>query len=129
MTTVSRFDVAELGAAERTSQGFLRVRAYLTRTGVLEYRRSDGQVVREYRPPEEVLRYESLATLVAAPVTDLHPTEMVSPANVRAVSIGHVVDEVKAEGPMVSAAVIVQDGAAIAKVEAGARRRHARRPR
>ena len=119
---VHRFDVAQLGNAERTPQGFLRIPAYLTRVGVLEYRRADGTVVRELRPRDEVFRAQSLATLSAAPVTDLHPTAMVSPANVRELSIGHVSDHVKADGHRVAAHVTIQEANAIAAVETGKRR-------
>lgn len=119
---VHRFDVAQLGNAERTPQGFLRIPAYLTRVGVLEYRRADGTVVRELRAPDEVFQAKSLATLSASPVTDLHPTQMVTPKNVRELQIGHVSDHVRADGKLVSAHVTVQDAAAIALVEAGKRR-------
>jgi uncharacterized protein len=119
---VHRFDVATLGRAERTPQGFLRIPGYLTRVGVLEYKRADGQVVRELRPREEVFRAESLATLSAAPVTDLHPTQMVLPDNVQALQIGHVSDSVKADGRHVSAHVTIQEAKAIAAVESGKRR-------
>lgn len=120
---VSRYDVATLGNAERTPQGFLRVPAYLTRAGILEYRRHDGSTVRELRPASEVFAPKSLATLSAAPVTDLHPTEMVSPKNVRALSIGHVSEDVKrADGDLVAGALTLQDETAIANVEKGDRR-------
>jgi hypothetical protein len=114
---VLRFDVASIGRPERTPQGFLRVPAYLTRAGVFAYRRADGSTVRELRPPEEVFAPASLATLAAAPVTDLHPSEPVTPKNVRALAIGHVSERVTQDGSMVSASLTVQDEAAIAKVE------------
>jgi hypothetical protein len=120
--TVTRYDVAELGSIETTPQGFIRAPAYLTRAGVLDYRRADGTVVRELRPPSEVFAPASLATLSAAPLTDLHPSEMVSPANVRKLAIGHVSDDVRQDGQHVAANVTVQDAAAIAAVEAGQRR-------
>lgn len=119
---VHRFDVAQLGNAERTPQGFLRIPAYLTRVGVLEYRRPDGSLVRELRPREEVFKADSLATLSAAPVTDLHPTRMVSPKNVRELQIGHVSEAVRADGRHVAGHVTVQDEAAIEAVQAGKRR-------
>jgi hypothetical protein len=120
--TVSRYDVAVLGNAERTPQGFLRIPAHLTRAGILEYRRADGTTVRELRPAAEVFAPTSLATLRAAPVTDLHPTEMVGPSNVRALSIGIVSEDVRADGDLVAAAVTVQEADAIAAVERGERR-------
>jgi hypothetical protein len=119
---VSRFDVAGLGKPERTSQGFLRIPAFLTRAGVLEYKRADGTVVRELRPPDEVFHARSLSTLSAAPVTDLHPTAMISPSNVRELAIGHVSDSVKPSGELVEATVTVQHADAIAAVERGERR-------
>jgi len=117
-----RYDSAPLGKTTRTPQGFLRAPAALTRTGVLTYRRADGTVVRELRHPDEVFAARSLATLSAAPVTDLHPREMVSPKNVRKLSIGRVSDDVRRDGELVSALVTIEDGGAIAAVEKGDRR-------
>jgi len=120
--SVTRYDVAELGAIETTPQGFIRAPAYLTRAGVLDYRRPDGTVRRELRPPSAVFNADSLATLAAAPLTDLHPAEMVSPKNVRKLAIGHVSDDVRQDGQHVAARVTVQDADAIAAVQAGDRR-------
>jgi len=122
MPAVTRYDVAELGRVETTPQGFIRAPAFLTRAGVLTYRRADGTVVRELRAPKEVFAPASLATLAAAPLTDLHPREMVSPKNVRRLAIGHVSDDVRRDGEHVAARVTVQDAAAIAAVQAGERR-------
>lgn len=119
---VSRFDVAEIGKPVRTPQGFLRVPAYLTRVGVFTYKRADGTTIRELRPAEEVFREESLATLSSAPVTDLHPTEMVSPTNVRKLRVGHVGEAVRKDGRLVAAHITVEDHEIIAKVEKGERR-------
>jgi hypothetical protein len=119
---VNRFDVAEIGKPVRTPQGFLRVAAFLTRAGVFEYKRHDGSTARELRPPEEVFRADSLASLSAAPLTDLHPTEMVSPKNVRTLRIGHVGEAVRQDGHLVAANVTVEDEEVIARVERGDRR-------
>lgn len=119
---MERFDVAAIGRGERTPQGFLRVPAFLTREGVFVYKRADGTSIREYRPADEVFAPTSLATLAAAPLTDLHPAEMVSPANVRSLAIGHVSESVRRDGRHVAASITVQDAGAIAKVEAGQRR-------
>lgn len=97
--------------------------AYLTRAGILEYKRHDGTTVRELRPASEVFAPKSLATLRAAPVTDLHPTEMVSPKNVRSLSIGHVSEDVqRADGDLVAGALTLQAETAITAVERGERR-------
>jgi hypothetical protein len=118
---VSRFDVAEIGKSARTPQGFLRAPAYLTRVGVFAYRRADGRTVRELRPEDEVFSPHSLASLNHAPVTDLHPTEMVSPTNVRKLSVGHVSAGVRQDGERVAGGLIVEDDAVIKAVERGDR--------
>jgi hypothetical protein len=120
---VRRFDAAQLGQAKRTPQGFLRASARLTRTGVLTYKRADGTVCRELRRPEQVFHPDSLATLGDAPLTDLHPKEMVSPENVSALSVGHVSHaSARADGQYVEADVVVTDAKMIAAVEAGKRK-------
>ena len=119
---VNRFDVAEIGRPVRTPQGFLRVPAYLTRAGVLEYKRDDGSTVRELRHPDEVFRPDSLQSLSAAPLTDLHPKEMVSPKNVRTLRVGHVGEAVRQDGHRVAATVTIEDEQMIAMVERGDRR-------
>ena len=106
----------------RTPQGFLRVPAYLTRVGVFSYKRADGTTVRELRPADEVFKDDSLATLSSAPVTDLHPTEMVGPQNVRKLRVGHVGEAVRKDGRLVAAHITVEDHEIIQKVEKGERR-------
>lgn len=118
---VVRYDVGRLGNVERTPQGGIRVPANLTRTGVFAYPRPDGTIFREYRPPEEVFKADSLATLTDAPVTDLHPDpnvypEMVTPRNFRQLSRGHA-REPRQDGDMVAAHLVIQDQDLLAAVE------------
>lgn len=123
MSTVRRFDAATLGAAQKTPQGFLRVPARLTRVGVLTYKRADGSERRELRRPEQVFAAESLASLHDAPVTDLHPQQMVTPENVRELSVGHVSHAtVRADGRFVEAQLVITDAKMIAAVESKTRR-------
>jgi hypothetical protein len=107
----------EFGKAERTPQGGLRIPAFLTRTGIFEYRRADGSVIRELRPEEEVFRSDSLATLVAAPVTKRHPSELITPKNFSSYSRGNVGDEIVRDGARVAAHLYVQDGDLLSAVE------------
>jgi len=116
-----RFDVgrASLSGARTTPQGFLAIPATLTRAGVLEYTRADGTVVRELRPPEEVFKADSLASLKTAPVTEYHPPEQfVSPKNIQKVSVGVVPDIPTQKGELVDGEVIIQRADSIAKVNA-----------
>lgn len=119
---VARYDAARLGRTSRTPQGFLRAPANLTRTGVLVYRRADGTTHRELRRPEQVFRPDSLASLADAPLTDLHPREMVTPQNARTLTLGHVSQStVRADGRFVAGDVVVTDAAMISDIEAGKR--------
>ncbi len=119
--TVLRLDAGRLGKVQRTASGGIRAPARLTRTGVLTYRRGDGSVRRELRLPEEVFRPDSLATLQSAPVTDHHPSfGLVSPETWKQVSVGHV-EGARQEGQFVSAELVVQDAAEIAKIDSGER--------
>lgn len=116
---VQKWDRAgAVAQVERTPQGGIKAEAYLTRTGVLEYLLPNGQVSRQYRPPEEVFKADSLATLESAPVTDNHPYAQggfVTPGNFRALSCGHATG-IGQDGNKVKATVYVQDQSLIAKV-------------
>lgn len=97
--------------------------AALTRTGVLPY--SDGtRQWTEYRPPEEVFSEDSLASLRGAPVVDLHPDRSVTAENFKALSLGHVHDDVGREGEsgLVVGTVTVNDAEACQRIDAGERR-------
>jgi len=121
MSEVLRLDFQRFTKVERTPSGGMRVPANLTRTGVFTYRQPDGTIRRELRLPEEVFKKDSLATLLGAPVTDLHPASMVDPSNWREVSVGHV-GEAKEDGKYVAGRLDILDSGAIAAVEKGDRR-------
>jgi hypothetical protein len=96
MSRVKRFDFARLPTkGKRTPAGFLRVDSNPTSVGIFTYRKRDGKVVRELRPPDEVFKADSLATLRGALVTDLHPSEMVKPSNARTHSVGFTNEDVR----------------------------------
>lgn len=117
--SVKRFDSpGTLEKAERTPQGGIKVPANLTRVGVLLYREPGGAIRREFRPPDEVFSTDSLATLAHAPVTDGHPPGPVTPENFKAVSVGHVAEDVRPNGQHVSSNLLIQDAPVIAKIDA-----------
>lgn len=93
-----RFDLLPLGKAVRTDQGFIKCEITATRVGVFNYRRSDGQVVRELRLPEEVFSPESMATLKGVPITNRHPSEMVNVKNAKMYTVGYTSDRVDNDG-------------------------------
>jgi len=106
-----RYDRGTLGPVTRTPQGGIRVSAAVARVGVLSYRNADGSERRELRLPEDVFHADSMASLAGAPVTDLHPPEMVGPANYRTFAAGHVAEgSARQEGDLLLADLVVQDG-------------------
>lgn len=88
----------------------------VTRSGVFEYTDSNGKKVKEYRPPDEVLKADSLATLRDLPVTDRHPKGFVDPSTWKKVSIGNTSGEAKADGNGAVQDLIIADGASIPRV-------------
>jgi len=121
MTRVGRFDRGTLRGAERTDAGFLRADAALTRVGVFRYRLADGTERRELRPPDEVMKAVSLATMRGVPVTDGHPRDFVTADNARTLGRGHVGEDVREDRGMVAATLTVEDGDLIRKIEGGLR--------
>lgn len=94
MERLRRTDRLTLDAkrTRRNSAGVLVVPASVARTGVQEYRRADGSVVREYRPDTEVFAAEALESLRGAPVTIGHPPDGVAPHTLTQLSVGLVSD-------------------------------------
>lgn len=118
MASVTRRCDGTLARARTLPNGSVRIPATLTRVGIFEYRRDDGTIQRELRHPDEVFAAASIETLAAAPLTIRHPSEMVSPANHRRLSVGHVADNVRQDVDHVAADVVVATDDAIEQVGA-----------
>jgi len=114
---VLRFDRGSFERAERTPQGFLRVPAYVTRTGVFTYKTGDGKIIREFRPATEVFSKESMDSLAGAPVTLKHPPAMLTPKNVKKYQVGYAIEQPKQDGDKIAIPLVVADESAIDAVE------------
>ncbi len=111
-----RLDVGRFRSKpQRTPQGFLKVPANLTRTGVLTYASADGSQIRELRHPDEVFKADSLESMRLAPMTDRHPATLVSPSNVRSLQVG-IVSDVRRDGSFVAGDLVIQSQDMINKV-------------
>jgi len=104
-----------------SNEGFIRSLAAVTRTGVFVYQNPDGTLRRELRHPDDVFLAESLKTLKMIPVTNEHPTELVTAENAKALSIGSTGETVRPDGKLVLAPVMITDIAAIKEIERGKR--------
>lgn len=122
MTDVLRFDTVELrlDSAQRLDNGWLRVDAVIGRTGVFEYVDAQGNVTREYRPPEEVAKIDSVESFYLVPLTSDHPPSRLDAANTKTYSVG-TVGLPRSDNGRVVAPLMITDNAALAEVEAGKR--------
>lgn len=109
-----------LAKAERVAGGGVRVPATIAPVAIYTYKRGDGTITREFFPPEEAGRLESLRSLRDAPVTMLHPEgkRMVSPETYQRDSIGHVSGEPSFDGKGVNAGLVVQAADPIRRIDA-----------
>lgn len=114
-----RIDIGELSPAKRQANGQLVVEGMLTRAGVFTYMNPDGTARRELRPPEEVFRSDALASFAMVPVTDDHPSELLSPATARKHAVGAVGENIRRDEDYVRARLTVFDASTIEKMEAG----------
>ncbi len=117
---VLRYDKASpLSKPVRLPNGFVRAEGYLTRSGIFVYRDAQGKTVRELRPPEEVMHADSLASFGMMPVTNEHPSELLTADNAKQYAVGSVSESVVPEGDKVRASLMITDAATIADIEAG----------
>jgi hypothetical protein len=105
------------GNRQTLPSGAVRLTGELTRSGVFEYVRPNGQAVREYRPADEVAKADSLASIEDLPVTVGHPRSGVSGATLDAVSAGHVRSPVASDE---AGATLVRGTITVAKSDARA---------
>lgn len=126
-TSVLRIDERgiELRKPVRLDNGFLRVDGIVARAGVYEYRREDGTIRRELRPPEEVGHPDSLASYDDAPLTVGHPRradgalEEVTASNVDKYGVGNVRGAAQFDGEFAAASMTVKAKRAIQRVDNG----------
>lgn len=118
MSVVRRLDSGSLRKPQLQANGWLRVDGFLSRTGVFTYGMPDGTKRREWRPPDEVFKADSLATFDLVPVTDNHPPEFLNAANTTQYSKG-AVSAPRADGDKVAAVMLVTDAELVAKLQGG----------
>lgn len=109
----------ELKPAQKMPDGRVRFDAYITRTGVFEYRNSDGSIRREYRPPEEVFSPEALASFEMVPVTNNHPPMHLDAATAKGFAVGATGENVRQDGDKVRCGLMVFDAPTVADMVAG----------
>ena len=115
LTTV--FDRFEVGAPVVTSQGFLKIPAFATRSGIFVYKTTDGKSIRVYRSPKEVFNPASMDSLRNCPVTRQHRGGLVTPDNFKQTAVGYTGDTVEQVGNKLGITVFIADSHAILDVQ------------
>lgn len=115
-----RYDRGEIKQKHLTPEGFLKVDAIVTRTGVFKYRNADGSVRNELRHPDDVLNEDSLKSMELIPITLLHPKErIVDSTNAKRLMRGAVGQRISHDGDKIKANIVVTDQEAIDAIQDG----------
>lgn len=117
MQNVVRLDRMRIGKVKRLDSGFLRVPITATRSGLFSYRRDNGQLWVELRPPEEVFSQTSMETLKGVPLTNEHPNGLLDTQNTTGLMVGYTGDEVSRLDDFLATFATITDGTTIAEVE------------
>jgi uncharacterized protein len=112
---------------EYTDEGFLKVPARISRIGIQEYLaiemglsdREPSDIIRVYRPEEEVFADNSLGSFASKPVTNNHPPELVNTKNFRQYGVGFSGPEVTRDGMFAKTVLHITDEEAIKNIESG----------
>ena len=105
---------------EKTSEGFIRGRACVTNIGVFRYMLADGTMEYELRHPDDVFDTESMASLRLKPVTNNHPSELVTADNIGQYQVGNLGDNPAAwDNLHLTVDMVIQNRQAIEDVMAG----------
>ena len=110
-----------------TDEGFLNVPAVIARTGIQVYLASELQLkdrdpkemIRVFRPPEEVFDAKSMASFSHKPVTDDHPPELVNAKNSKKFSVGMSGPKVEQNGELLETTLHIIDDDAVQNIESG----------
>lgn len=113
---------------EATDEGFLVFpKAKIARSGIQEYfafelgleDRDPLDVVKVYRPPEEVFSQVSMDSFSNKVVTNNHPPEMINADNVKKFQVGYSGDSVSKVGIFLQAKLVITDAETIKDIKDG----------
>ena len=103
---MQRFDNVAFKAT-KTDEGFIRDTPIVGRTGILVYRNADGTERKEYRPPEEAFKADSLASLMGKPITIGHKAFVTAGNAAQVAPVGSVLSAGRQDGDNIIADIVV----------------------
>lgn len=121
MSKKQRFDRAFIKDYNETDEGYLTVRAVVTKPGVYPYGRDDGSIQFELKHPEDIYSDHTVGSCNAKPVTDDHPDEPVNMKNIKAYGKGMSHTDASVQGGGIMVGFTIWDEDLIEKVYDGKR--------
>lgn len=118
-------DKAQIGSSKLTKEGYLVATSRIARMGIQKYRASElgdvainagyapDDVVKVYRPEEEVFSDTTMQSLSRVPITINHPQEAVTADNWSEYAVGEVGDTVARDGSWLVVNPMLKDAEAI----------------
>jgi uncharacterized protein len=106
-----------------TNDGYLLAAPRIARTGIQLYKGfevgDDREVIRVYRPEDEVFHVDALKSLAWKPITNNHPGENVNADNWKKYAVGQISGDVARDGDFIRVPLMLMDETAIAAVKSG----------
>ena len=117
----------EITRREYTQEGYLKAPGRVARTGIQEYTaqelgltdRKPDEILKIYRPVNEVFSENSLSSYFGVDVTDDHPPALIDKDTFKKYTVGTVLSKGKVDGDFVTIDVTIKDKSAIEAVESG----------
>jgi hypothetical protein len=119
---IDKVTIKDVNFDRLTPEGFLVIDAAITRSGVFEYRNPiTGDIRLELRHPDDIFQKFSIDSLKLKPITNDHPSEMVTSDNVKQLTVGTIGENVWVDGEFIMATITVQDENTIQQIRDGKR--------
>lgn len=117
-------DKVSTSAVRKTADGYLVADAAVARTGIQEYLgrevgKPDMEIVRVYRPAEQVFSKDAMKTYAHRPMTNDHPSVAVNAENWKDYAVGQTGGDVMRDGEFVRVPLVLMDQKAITDWENG----------
>ena len=107
------------------SDGYMAARPRVARAGIQLYRGSElgdlRQVVRVYRPPQQVFNRDSFSSFSSRPITNDHPPVMVDSSNWKTYAVGYTGEDIVRDGEFIRVPMTVCDAQTVREFQEGKR--------
>lgn len=119
-------DSVTLEGVRRTRDGYLVGNARIARTGIYHYGgaelgKPELEMVRVYRPEDEVFEQAAMTGFAHRPITNDHPRESVTAKTWKDVAVGMIGGDIARDGSFLSVPLALMDAQAIEDYESGKR--------